>query len=103
MTHVAPAHQGRVFAAKALVLQSVSGLFVLLSGPLADRLFQTAFKAPTGIMRRFVLLFDTGDSAGLSPLYVLCALSMALVGLILLGLSPLHLLAISHNEHVDDR
>ncbi|MEM9244158.1 MAG: MFS transporter [Cyanobacteria bacterium P01_F01_bin.153] len=81
MEKVSSEHQGKVFAARSLVLEIVSALSALLAGPLGDRLFEPAMESPVGLTRWFVPLFGSGDGAGLAMLYVLCAIAMVLVGL----------------------
>ncbi|MEO0828756.1 MAG: MFS transporter, partial [Cyanobacteria bacterium J06642_9] len=81
MDNIAPEIQGRVFAANALVVQSVSAIAALLAGPLADRWFEPAMLSGGGLSRLFSLGFGTGPGAGMALLYVLCALSMTFVGI----------------------
>jgi MFS transporter, DHA3 family, macrolide efflux protein len=77
MTQIAPAQQGRVFAANALVLQVVSAGAALIAGPLAEHILQPAM-APTGA---FAVVLGTGPGAGMAMLFVVCALAMVGVGL----------------------
>lgn len=80
LAKVPPNLQGRVFAARLLFLQLVSAFAHLIAGPLADRIFEPAMKSKnlfTSILGR---IFGTGAGAGMSVLYVLCALCMLIVG-----------------------
>ncbi|MGD1950148.1 MAG: hypothetical protein ACFB14_10940 [Leptolyngbyaceae cyanobacterium] len=90
MENIVPEYQGRVFAANTLTLQGVSAIPALLAGPLAERFLIPIMQSPTGVAHWFILLLGTGDSAGLSILYVLSALSMMLVGLMGVCLPQLH-------------
>jgi hypothetical protein len=80
LAKVAPATQGRVFAAKSLVLQVVSAIATLIAGPLADRLFEPAMM-PGGVLAPlFGGMFGTGAGAGMALLYVLSSACLLLVG-----------------------
>lgn len=80
LSKVAPAMQGRVFAAKSLVLQVVSAIATLIAGPLADRFFEPAMM-PGGVLAPiFGGIFGTGTGAGMALLYVLCSACLLLVG-----------------------
>ena len=81
MTQIAPARQGRVFAANALVLQVVSAGAALMAGPLADRILEPAMASKTSLARTFGDLMGTGPGSGMALLYVVCALAMVGVGL----------------------
>jgi len=81
MAKVHPNIQGRVFAARSLVEQLTSAFAYLVAGLLADNVFAPAMQ-PGGILTPFFgRLFGTGTGAGISVLYVICALCMTLVGL----------------------
>ncbi|MBC6430912.1 MFS transporter [Nostoc sp. HG1] len=80
LAKVPPNLQGRVFATRSLFLQLVSAFAYLIAGPLADRIFEPAMKSEnlsTSILAR---IFGTGTGAGMSIIYVLCALCMLIVG-----------------------
>jgi hypothetical protein len=81
LAKVAPATQGRVFAAKSLVLEVVSAIATLIAGPLADRLFEPAMMPGGVLVPLFGGLFGTGAGAGMALLYVLCSVSLLLVGI----------------------
>lgn len=82
MEQIAPAMQGRIFAANAFVLQVASAIATLMAGPLAERVFEPLF-LPGGLVSK-VIGGVIGDRAGvgLSFLYILCALTMVLVGIV---------------------
>lgn len=81
MTQIAPAQQGRVFAANALVVQVVSAVAALIAGPLAEHILEPAL-APSGYLVSILgSIVGTGPGAGLALLFVVCALAMAGVGL----------------------
>jgi MFS transporter, DHA3 family, macrolide efflux protein len=82
MEKVAPAIQGRIFAANAFVVQVASAIATLIAGLLGDRVFEPLF-LPGGLLSKNVGAV-LGDRAGtgLSFLYILCALSMILVGIV---------------------
>ncbi|MEO0537493.1 MAG: MFS transporter [Cyanobacteria bacterium P01_A01_bin.123] len=80
MEQVVPEKQGRVFAARALVTQVVSAIAALIAGPLADRGVEPAMLPGGSLSQLFSPAFGTGVGAGMSLLYVLCALMMMLVG-----------------------
>jgi MFS transporter, DHA3 family, macrolide efflux protein len=81
MKNTAPEIQGRVFAANALVLQGVSAIALLIAGPLAERVFESALASPPETLLPLASLWRQGEGAGLSLLYVLTALAMLLIGL----------------------
>ncbi|MBW4653064.1 MAG: MFS transporter [Kaiparowitsia implicata GSE-PSE-MK54-09C] len=81
MTQIAPAQQGRVFAANALVQQIVGAGAALMAGPLADRILEPAMAPKASLARIFGDLIGTGPGIGMALLYVACALAMAGVGL----------------------
>ncbi len=89
MTQIAPAKQGRVFAANALLVQVVSAGAALMAGPLADRVLEPAM-APTGSLAAiFGGLVGAAPGAGMALLYIICALAMVLVGVGGFSLHPL--------------
>lgn len=78
---VAPNVQGRVFAARSLLLQLASAFSVLIAGPLADNVFVPAFAEEGSLVGILGGIFGTGTGAGIAMLYVICAVCMFLVGL----------------------
>ena len=82
LAKVAPDVQGRVFAARSLLLQLASAASVAIAGPLSDRVFIPAFTQANSWAGIFKDIFGTGAGAGIAMLYVICAVCMFLVGLI---------------------
>lgn len=81
MTQIAPAQQGRVFAANALVLQVVSAGAALIAGPLAEHILEPAI-VPTGYLAGILGgVLGSGPGAGMALLFVVCAMAMVGVGL----------------------
>ncbi|MBD1874940.1 MFS transporter [Nodosilinea sp. FACHB-131] len=81
MTQIAPAQQGRVFAANALVVQVVSAGAAVIAGPLAEHILEPAI-APTGYLVGILGgLVGTEPGAGMALLFVVCAMAMVGVGL----------------------
>jgi len=82
MEKIAPAIQGRIFAANAFVVQVATAIATLIAGPLAEHVFEPLF-LPGGLLSK-VLGGVMGDRAGsgMSFLYISCALTMVLVGII---------------------
>ncbi|PMB36876.1 MFS transporter [Fischerella thermalis CCMEE 5319] len=82
LAKVPPNMQGRVFAARSLILQLASAVGYLIAGPLADRVFTPALQSGGVLVGIFGRLFGTGTGAGIALLYVMCAVCMLLVGLV---------------------
>lgn len=82
MAKVAPEIQGRVFAASALLLQIVSAMAILAAGLLADRVFEPAMASETPAVNLLGEIFGSGSGSGMAFLYVLCSLSMMLIGML---------------------
>ncbi|MBD2690467.1 MFS transporter [Anabaena catenula] len=80
LAKVPPNVQGRVFAARSLLLQIASAVGYLIAGPLADRVFTPALQSEGVLVGIFGGLFGSGSGAGIALLYVICALCMLLVG-----------------------
>jgi MFS transporter, DHA3 family, macrolide efflux protein len=82
LAKVPPNVQGRVFAARSLLLQIASAVGYLIAGPLADQVFTPALQSGGVLVGIFGELFGTGTGAGISLLYVICAVCMFLVGVL---------------------
>jgi MFS transporter, DHA3 family, macrolide efflux protein len=82
LAKVHPNVQGRVFAARSLLLQIASAVGYLIAGPLADQVFTPALQSGGVLVGMFGGLLGTGTGAGISLLYVICAVWMLLVGLV---------------------
>ena len=78
---VPPQLQGRVLSADHLVGLIVSASSTLIAGPLADYVFEPAMQPGGALTGIFGSLFGTGDGAGIALLYVITAISMAIVGI----------------------
>ena len=72
--------QGRVFATNSFVLELVSAIATLLAGPLSDRALEPAMQSQNSFSSWFAPIFGNGNGAGMSLLYVGCAIVMFLVG-----------------------
>jgi MFS family permease len=81
LAKVPPNVQGRVFAARSLLLQIASAVGYLIAGPLADQVFTPALQPGGVLVGIFGGLFATGTGAGIALLYVICAVWMLFVGL----------------------
>ncbi|BAZ54109.1 hypothetical protein NIES4103_67940 [Nostoc sp. NIES-4103] len=82
LAKVPPNVQGRVFAARSLLLQIASAVGYLIAGPLADGVFTPGLQSGGVLVGIFGGLFGTGTGAGIALLYVICAVWMLLVGLL---------------------
>lgn len=82
MEKVAPGIQGRIFAANAFVVQVTSAIATLIAGPLAEYVFEPLFLPKAPLAKVFGVVIGDRTGAGLSFLYVLCALTMVLVGIV---------------------
>ncbi|HIK07061.1 MAG TPA: MFS transporter [Trichormus sp. M33_DOE_039] len=80
LAKVPPNLQGRVFAARSLLLQIASAAGYLVAGPLADKVFTPALQSDGFLVNLLGWLFGTGTGAGIALLYVICSLWMLLVG-----------------------
>lgn len=81
LAKVAPNVQGRVFAARSLLLQLASAVSALIAGPLADNVFIPAFSQGGSLVGILGGIFGTGTGGGIAMLFVICAVCMFLVGL----------------------
>jgi MFS transporter, DHA3 family, macrolide efflux protein len=81
LAKVAPNLQGRVFAARSLLLQLVSAFGLLIAGALADNIFTPALAEGGSLIGIFGGIFGTGAGAGIALLYVICAVCMLMVGI----------------------
>lgn len=81
LAKVKPDVQGRVFAARSLILQVVAAIATLMAGPLADAVFEPAMKAKGNLAGLFGSVFGTGPGAGMALLYVITSICMVLIGI----------------------
>lgn len=79
---VAPDVQGRVFSVRRLIAQVSAPLAILLSGPLADHVFEPAMMAGGGLVSSFGSLVGTGSGAGMSLMFVLTGVIGGFIGLV---------------------
>ncbi|MBD2166641.1 MFS transporter [Calothrix membranacea FACHB-236] len=82
LAKVPPNLQGRVFAARSLVLQGAAAVGYLIAGPLADNVFTPALESDGLLVGILGGLVGTSNGAGIALLYIICAVCMLLVGLI---------------------
>jgi hypothetical protein len=84
---VAPDVQGRVFATRRLIAQISVPVAMLLSGPLADHVFEPAMMAEGSLGRMAAIrgifggLVGTGSGAGMALMFVITGVLGTLVGL----------------------
>jgi len=77
---VAPDVQGRVFAARGMIAQIGAPVAMLLTGPLADRVFEPAMM-PGGSWAPLIgWLIGTGPGAGMSLMFIIAGALGMLVG-----------------------
>jgi DHA3 family macrolide efflux protein-like MFS transporter len=69
---VAPDVQGRVFSVRRLIAQVSAPLAMLVTGPLADQVFEPAMRGDSGLARVFGGLVGTGPGSGIALLFVFC-------------------------------
>ncbi|MEM8545808.1 MAG: MFS transporter [Cyanobacteria bacterium P01_H01_bin.119] len=81
MDNIAPALQGRVFAANSLVVQGVSAIAVLIAGPLADHVFEPAMTVRGTLSFWLSPFFGSGPGAGTAILYTISSLGLLLIGI----------------------
>jgi len=68
---VPPDVQGRVFATRSLIAQISTPVSMLLSGPLADHVFEPAMMPGGGLVPLFGSLLGTGQGVGMSLMFVI--------------------------------
>jgi MFS transporter, DHA3 family, macrolide efflux protein len=99
LTKVQPDRQGRVFAARSLLLLMTSAIATLIAGPLADTVFEPAMMPEGWLAGLLGGIFGTGPGAGMAFLYVLSSLGLVLVGIIGYGIPALREMKISIAHH----
>jgi MFS family permease len=77
---VAPDVQGRVFSVRRLIAWVVAPLARLISGPLADKVFEPAMMPDGALVPTFAWLVGSGKGSGMSLVFVLSGLLAALSG-----------------------
>ncbi len=78
---VAPDLQGRVFATRSLISQISAPVSILLSGPLADYVFEPAMMPGGGLASVLGGLIGTGPGAGMKSMFFIAGILGVLVGL----------------------
>lgn len=78
---VAPDVQGRVFSARLLIAQVGAPASMLLSGPLADRVFEPAMSSTGSLAPVFGSFVGIGAGSGMALMFVIAGLLSALTGL----------------------
>lgn len=68
---VPPDVQGRVFSTRRLIAQCTIPIGILLSGPLADRVFEPAMQPDGALAPLFGWLVGTGPGAGIGLMFVI--------------------------------
>ncbi|MFN8451441.1 MAG: MFS transporter [Anaerolineae bacterium] len=77
---VAPDVQGRVFAARRMIAQITAPVAMLLTGPLADRVFEPAMMPGGALAPIFGELVGVGAGAGMGLMFVIFGILGVLVG-----------------------
>jgi len=78
---VPPDIQGRVFSIRMLIAVLITPLARLISGPLADQVFEPAMAAGGSLAGAFNWLVGTGPGAGMALILVFAGLGTMLSGL----------------------
>jgi MFS family permease len=82
LTKVEPDLQGKVLATHITISRFTPAIGRLLAGPLADYVLEPAMKPQGNLAPIFGGIFGIGPGAGMALLYVICALSMLVIGLV---------------------
>jgi len=77
---VPPDIQGKVFAARRMIAQISAPLAMLIAGPLADRVFESAMSAGGAFARMFGPLVGTGPGSGMALMFVFAGILAAAIG-----------------------
>jgi DHA3 family macrolide efflux protein-like MFS transporter len=76
---VAPEMQGRVFALRRMVSQAAFPIGIVLSGPLADRVFEPLLTPPGGLSGSVGRLIGTGAGRGIAFMFILAGVGTTLM------------------------
>ena len=81
MSKVPPEFQGRVFATRRLIAQISQPLAMVLTGPLADWIFEPAMQPGGSLAEVFGWLVGTGSGAGMALIFIFMGISGAIISL----------------------
>ncbi|MEM9770507.1 MAG: MFS transporter, partial [Cyanobacteria bacterium P01_D01_bin.73] len=81
MEAISPDIQGRIFSAKSLVIQLASLCAVVLSGPLADQVFEPAMQSEAIALPLLTTVFGNKPGSGMALMYTLCSVGLVFVAL----------------------
>ncbi|MBN2114428.1 MAG: MFS transporter [Acidimicrobiia bacterium] len=79
---VPPALQGRVYSLRRMLSQVASPLAIVLTGPLADRVFEPLLAEGGGLARSLGKIVGTGTGRGIAFMFVLAGLGTSLMAAI---------------------
>jgi MFS transporter, DHA3 family, macrolide efflux protein len=79
-SNVAPALQGRVFAADYLIGFTIEAAASLSAGLLADQVFEPALRSGQGLIPIVGSIVGTGSGSGMALLYLVSAIGILLIG-----------------------
>jgi MFS family permease len=79
---VPPAMQGRVFSIRRMISQGISPIAILLSGPLADNVFEPMLAEGGSLAGSVGAVIGTGPGRGVALMFVITGLMMVLLGMI---------------------
>ena len=78
---VPPAMQGRVFAIRRMISQGITPIAILLSGPLADRVFEPLLADDGPLAGSVGPVIGTGPGRGIGLMFIVTGLLTVLIGL----------------------
>jgi ribosomal protein S18 acetylase RimI-like enzyme/MFS family permease len=79
---VAPDVQGRVFSTRRLIAQVAGPLATLMSGPLADKVFEPAMQPGEPLAASFGWLVGTGPGAGMALIFTMSGVLLVIASLL---------------------
>ncbi len=96
---VAPALQGRVFAARATVARITAPIAMIAAGPLADHVFEPAMMPGGALAERLGPLIGTGPGAGMGLMMLLAGATTVLIALVALTVPSIRALEHTVPDH----